>query len=673
MMNILDRTFGLEIEIADVEKSKVALPYGYSWSEDEIVHNTDGTKGRFISPFGGEINTPPLRVSHSSLIELCRLYSSLVRNGGKITRELSIQVHIYIGDLELEEIKKIFYLLYYTSKYIDEVCYVSPYSKFTIFTPSPTTTDYEKVKNACTFEALRSVFENSTNKGFIRHIVNISSYFKRKTVEFRPFWGTTDINEVVSCILFSYRFVNYALTHNESDFSLICDTEDFRRKLKLYGNYPNPMPPLLFFGNPLDMKESLNAKAIRYTGAMTKTFIDNTPDMVSMVNPALFSFELSIAKNKKIIIYNNDELNHIIYLISTGALRLEYIDKASFLQSYNSNDACSQLTCLLVFRKIQQYLKDNDFCKKSLKAIVESLGNTIIKAKVLASKIIDLISRSDYRLGTVNDAISDGGCVFFQFDDYSKNRNIVSKLRKYSNYSLKFQKKQVKYYGLTENIPDNTILTLYSYNSYINLNKVAYISGVYFYSSAKVSKELFSPKITPKLEFPVFIDPPDDLIIEDPRCLSIKKVQSLYYKQAQEKYIVKVHKIPKSVKFCFFVYYDRFLIGGFGFEWTKDKEYDIWLMSDFVTNNKIARLSKLVLLCLKSNIVKTYLSRLMVEDISSCYTKVYTSNPVSMKYRGLFRKIGRRCNHLIYDTQLGTVNGYNEIISNYRKYVSLSK
>ena len=141
----------------------------------------------------------------------------------------------------------------------------------------------------------------------------------------------------------------------------------------------------------------------------------------------------------------------------------------------------------------------------------------------------------------------------------------------------------------------------------------------------------------------------------------------------KEKYIVKVHKIPKSVKFCFFVYYDRFLIGGFGFEWTKDKEYDIWLMSDFVTNNKIARLSKLVLLCLKSNIVKTYLSRLMVEDISSCYTKVYTSNPVSMKYRGLFRKIGRRCNHLIYDTQLGTVNGYNEIISNYRKYVSLSK
>lgn len=673
MINILERTFGLEIEMADVEKSKVVLPKGYSWSEDEIIHNTDGTLGRFNDPFGGEINTPPLRISNNTLLELTNLYSDLKKNGAKITRELSIQVHIFIGDLELEEIKKIFYLLYYTARYIDEICFVSPYSKFTIFTPSPTIGDYEKVKNANSFEALMSVFENSTNKGFIRHIVNISSYFKRKTVEFRPFWATTCIDEVVSCIFFAYRFVDYALTHYENEFSLISDTECFKKKLKLRGSYPKPIPPLLFFGDPLNIKESLNAKSIRYNGAMKKAFIDNTPERVSMVNPALFSFELSIAEYKDLVIYNNDELNHIVYLIVTGQLKIEYKGKASFLQAFNGNSEEKQLTCLLVFSKIQKYFKNNDFCISYLSAIVECIDNTITKSKPIAEKIISLIRKSDYRLGTINDAIEEGGCVFFQFDDYSKNRNVVSKLRKHSDYALKFQRKLTQYYGLTENIPSNAALTVISRNAYLNLNKVAYIGGVYLYSSASIFNEKFSAKMPQIVETPVFIDPPDNLLIDNPEKIVIKKVHPILYRSAQVRYIAKVHKIPKSVKYGFFVYYDNFLLGGFGFEWTKDRTYDIWLLSDFCTNNKIPRLAKLILLCIKSDIVKRKLSRLMVEDISSCYTKVYTNNPVSMKYRGLFHKVGRDGNHLIYETQLGSINGCEDIIRKYVKYINSTK
>ena len=68
--------------------------------------------------------------------------------------------------------------MYYTSMYIDEISYSPNYSKFAIFAPSPTLEEYEKVVNAKSFDMLRAVFEDSSNKGFKRHIINISSYFR---------------------------------------------------------------------------------------------------------------------------------------------------------------------------------------------------------------------------------------------------------------------------------------------------------------------------------------------------------------------------------------------------------------------------------------------------------------------------------------------------------------
>ena len=52
--------------------------------------------------------------------------------------------------------------------------------------------------------------------------VNISSYFRHKTVEFRQHEGSTDIDTVVNWIRFCVNFVNYTATHNiiEKDSSL---------------------------------------------------------------------------------------------------------------------------------------------------------------------------------------------------------------------------------------------------------------------------------------------------------------------------------------------------------------------------------------------------------------------------------------------------------------------
>lgn len=84
-MNILDRTFGLEIEYANVDKSKVILPAGFQWDEVETVHNTDATIGTYNSRYGGELNTRPMKLCHEDLMDLKKLIDSC-RNSGAIGR-----------------------------------------------------------------------------------------------------------------------------------------------------------------------------------------------------------------------------------------------------------------------------------------------------------------------------------------------------------------------------------------------------------------------------------------------------------------------------------------------------------------------------------------------------------------------------------------------------------
>ena len=57
--DIKTRTFGVEIEMCNLDRSKVVLPEGYSWSKDEEIVNTDGSSNK---KFGGEVNTPPLNI-----------------------------------------------------------------------------------------------------------------------------------------------------------------------------------------------------------------------------------------------------------------------------------------------------------------------------------------------------------------------------------------------------------------------------------------------------------------------------------------------------------------------------------------------------------------------------------------------------------------------------------
>ncbi len=674
-MNILERTFGLEVEFANVEKKAVPLPSGYEWSPDEVIRNTDGSKGTFSAKYGGEINTPPLLPTLRNRKILRQLYQDLMENGAKVTRELSLQTHIYVGDCTLEEIKRIFYLMYYTSMYIDEISYSPNYSKFAIFAPSPTLEEYEKVVNAKSFDMLRAVFEDSSNKGFKRHIVNISSYFRQGTIEFRPFFATDNFDIVENCILFSYRFIDYALKNTEEQFKEIDTLEKFKQRLKIRYEFPYPKAPLLFYGNPLNIQESLYAKKVYLGSPLVKILHDNTDSNLSTVNPDLYNLELRIYKSKKVTIYNNDELSHLLYLVATDQLKINYSNAVSFLQEYNSNEVVDQVACLLIFHKIRKFIGHSgnvEYSKNSMGAIELGMEKSKEKSIPMAEALIDLFAHCTYKLGTINDAINDGGCIFFQYDNFSKHRTTCALLRTNSNYTGKFDRMGTEYYDLVETLPPNVTLTIASMNKYLNLFKCAQFGEITFYSSKKPEEK----KVTQQrksLDLPVFNEPPDDLDINDKNKLNIIKVPSKVFRDAQLTYVTKVHKIASSVKFCYFVMYEGYVLGGFGFDFPKDEDYDIWLLSDFSTNNRVPRLSKLILLCIKTKLTKKYISRGMMEEVRTCYTKVYTQAPVSMKYRGLFKKASKEPNFLIYETELGEINNTAEVIQKYQSFKKKAK
>ncbi|GIZ15516.1 amidoligase family protein [Capnocytophaga catalasegens] len=121
---ITERTFGVEFEFADVNKKAVSLPMGFSWSKEETITNTDGKRSTFSMEYGGEVNSPPLKLCQEDRKLLKSVFENLKEKGGKVTWIQALHVHIYAGDFSLSDLKKVFYLSYYTAPYIQEIAYI---------------------------------------------------------------------------------------------------------------------------------------------------------------------------------------------------------------------------------------------------------------------------------------------------------------------------------------------------------------------------------------------------------------------------------------------------------------------------------------------------------------------------------------------------------------------
>lgn len=673
--DIFTRTIGFELEIPDVERSAVTLPEGYSWSEDEQITNTDGIRYSPNAKFGGEINTRPLRICQHDRSELKDLLQSCYAHGGKVAWGFGYDMHIFAGDCSLDQIKNLWIFGYYTDSFIRQVCDLGDWFKYHTMLPVPTLEYLEKIRRVQSFDELREALANSSNKGFIRHPINVTSLFKHKTVEFRIYNTTYDFEEVEASVLFTFRFFNYGITHSEEDFRKIKTYEDFCRILKVRHKLASKICPLIFSGDQEKEGIRMTAKPIGYSSSSVKTILENTEGSICCVNPNLYALELSLYKHREIIIYNQNELNDIIWRMAKGELKLHWNGDFEFLEKYNDNSPDTQIALLMIVHKIKKFVGSDLMYKvNALDAIKAKLDETVAKCKVSAEKIVDMFSAVRYVRGNLNEAIANEDCVFFQYEYNSKLNSTISAVKKYSDYSSKFERQKTDYYEFVERIPEGKRFYLISENEYLsNLHKLSKVGRAYLYGNVENEKKNVQSK-TKQNEVSSVDYPPDDLIIDDSSKLSIVRVSPNQFSLVQRAFVQKVAKftLPRT---AYMVMYDKYCIGAFGFDFVKKEEFDLWLLSDFSTNNRIPRLAKLILLCILSQDVKKSISRWKGEMVETLYTKVYTSHPVSMKYRGIFTKNKELCEpgKLFYTAEFGSSGSKEDIIRKYRKFCGYDK
>lgn len=687
--DIRNRTFGIEIEMCNLERAKVTLPEGYSWSKEESIDNTDCSSNK---QFGGEVNTPPLHLCClKELHDLRSVYESMVAAGGKIKWSIDTHVHIYVGDLSVDQLKKVYLFFYVCYPYFKRYAKISDWDE-NIFNakPIPTEKYFEGVKNAQTFDELQTLFTNQSKKGFIRHAVNISAYFKTKTIEFRTFHATDDFYRAMNCVYSAYRIFYYAISHELEDYQSITSYKQFCEVTGLKYDTPDELCPLLYQGNPYSAIEAFMTMPLPYNSEMVSALYDavkaNGHKEICIVNGFMYYYELFFLDKLEVSIYCQDAYCYLLYMLANGKTSLTYKDKLAWLEDYNNPTPSRQLALALYAVKLQKYFMSESARNSAIfEALKIKARESIEKTEEANERLMRLLTTCDFHVGTLEEAIKNKKIIFFNYGRIEKKQKRAFKLiSENSDLKSDFSVARNDYYNLVESIPSDSYFYYFSNSPYLrNLHKIAMwnnssgerrSAGRFLYCNKPTAQNNASTSYSSyRIECNEIV-PPDDLEITDANKLKIERVDASLLHCLQKKYIKKVDQCSVCT-YAFVVKYDKYTLGGFGFTLPQHKGYDLFQLTDFCTNNAIPRLSKLILYCIQSVGVQRHLSRRMhklCEKVISC---AYTHKPVSMKYRGVYKKVKEHCtsSYLAYEGILGIYPTNKEIIEKYQKSLKNGK
>jgi len=665
MLNLLDRTFGMELEFGDVIKNSVDLPNGYSWSKDErSIVNTNSKKSTPSGDYGGELNTRPLMPTRSDIKELRSVIKDCFNNHGINMWNTGFDGHLFIGDLELEHLKKIFALGYYTTPHIIKAFKLGEWFNVEHLVPIVSREIYQRVMEADTFESLKNTFANSSNIGHYRFHINIMPYFKTKTLEYRIFNGTPNFRETLETIKFMYSFLDYALNNDIEDFRKIETLEDFMNTFDIRGELPSAIPPLIFAESHMEAVRNIS-KGFAPSRKLISAFIDDSGESVATVNPFHYTTELAVYDKKKLTIYNNSEYNDIVHLLATGSMSISYENQFEVLNQYKDGTAERELILFFIFARIQKYSLNTEYGANEFMSYVGVIPNSIDKLHDTAVNLIKMFENSKYVHGTLNDALENEQDILFQQELDSKSNSVVTQLKNNSDYESSFENLYISYKNIKEKSESVNKLYVVSHNDFLPFYKISKDMSTTLYSSKK-SYVGVRKVIDKDMNFSVKV-PPDDYEITDKTRIEVREIRPVAFTVLQRNFVKKVTKF-KQPKLCYVVMSDGYVLGAFGFDYSKDDNYTLFLLSDFCTNNDVRLLSKLILFIIKTREVKKILERKIVEEVDNCYTKVYTTMPVSMKYRGAFNKVKTDSpKSLQYDFKFGEIESIGHAVREYNK------
>ncbi len=672
--NIKNRTFGMELEFADADKTLIELPSGYKWTDNKMtfMHNSDGSTVTHSGRYGGEINTRPYRYTEEDLKELKEFIQKIKDAGGYLMWNEGFDAHLYVKDLGLDVFKRMFALSYYTAFPIKRIFDIAEWWDTKYLVPSPTEAVLNSVLKADSVDSLINVFGNSSDRGFIRYWLNLVPLTKLGTVEFRIFNSSWDFEKVKETIKFMYSFVEYAyLNEDISEYIKLNTVESCLKAFNIdYDKVPQRHEVLPWAGEH-DNNVTTLGQMFRKTSRMLSYIKRETRsyDCAKIVNSYFTDIE-QVINTPLIEVYTKEYFIFMMYEIIQGRVKsLRFNEDYNYLDIENGSKE-ELLAVLFLFNSIKKHQKSEDVYHKSLyEDFISKLDYYREKYAERYKKMVSNLESKHinvyygYSLEEAVASSTDKDIVVYQTEFHSGIRAASNALHQNLIEDHGYVPREgTKYADINLDLC-NYILV--SQHQFMGHRKVLRDGRTCLYSNVGDSGDnSFNKRSIEPLKYRRL---PDDYEITPKSKLKFIRASMSEIDYLRMIYLKK-DILMGSAPFCYLWFIDDYVFGASMFDFLKVTKYGFniaYMKSDFVIDSNIPRLSKLLIMAVLSTEYKKELDIRYRNDIGRIYTSVFTDKPVSMKYRGVFDLDERVSGKLHYSQDAGKFGSLKNVLQTY--------
>lgn len=224
------RTFGIELEVYGAERSRILNEMrrlGIQVESETYNHSTRGywkiISDSSISGSNGNEIVSPVLTGVDGIEQVKKVCLALNRAGAKVNTSCGFHVHFGANDLSIPNFKSLFISYMELESKVDEIMPSSrrrstnTYCKSLLSIAGNKNAAINKIKTARTITEMSRAFSGS------RYFkLNIQSFQRHGTVEFRQHSGTTQFSKVKNWIMICARLIEYAkqngVTNNLNHF-----------------------------------------------------------------------------------------------------------------------------------------------------------------------------------------------------------------------------------------------------------------------------------------------------------------------------------------------------------------------------------------------------------------------------------------------------------------------
>lgn len=673
---IANRTFGLELEFADGDKEKIPLPAGYKWTDNKLtmMNNSDGSAVTHHGQFGGEINTRPYHYCIEDLQELKAFIQTMKDAGSYLMWNEGFDAHLYVRDMDLDVLKRMFALSYYTAYPIKRIFDIAEWWETKYLVPSPSYDVVQRVLNADTVDNLLKVFSNGSDRGHIRYWLNLCSIAKIGTVEFRIFNSSWDFNKVQETIRFMYSFVEYAYLHeNIEEYKQLTTIEKCLEVFHIdWSKVPQRHKPLLWAAEHSD-NVTIVGQMFKKSNRMLSYIKKEAArfDVAHVVNSYYMDIE-QVLTNREIKVYTKEYFIFLLYKAIKGDLKeLCFNEEYSFMDVRSDNPA-EVVATLHLFNAIKKHKNSQDIYHKSLyEDFISRLDYYKKKYTERYQKLVDNLRSKNIEVlycADLSDAILncvENDILIYQNEFHSGMKAAGNALQRFLLDDFGWQDRtRTRYAEIDEEQVNYMAL---SQHGFMGRREVFKDQRTYIYSNVgDAGDNSFNRRTITPLKYKRL---PDDYVLTEKSKFRFMRASMSEIDYLRMIYLKK-GIVLGSAPFCYLWFLDDYVFGACMFDFLKVSKYGmdaVWMKSDFVIDHPVPKLSRLLIMGVLSSEFKEELDIRYKHECGIIATSVFTDNPVSMKYRGVFKLYERCVGKLHYIQEAGIRGHLDDILKSFVK------